>query len=131
MPDIDFLNFDDLVYLHHGQLELYGGDPGLRDSTLLESAIAQPQTTFDGKYLHPFPSGMAAAYVFHIVRNHPFLDGNKRAGIVAALVFLDWNRYDVDAPQGEVHAITFAVANGDKEKADVQAWFEKYARPRQ
>ena len=74
---------------------------------------------------------MAAAYMFHIVRNHPFLDGNKRAGIVAAMVFLDLNGYDVEAPPGAVHAITLAVASGEKEKRDVEAWFEEHAKLRQ
>src|SRR5690554_4796929 len=120
MPDIEFLTVADVIFAHEGQLELYGGDSGLRDLGLLESAVAQASATFGGSYLHAFPFGMAAAYMFHVVRNHPFVDGNKRAGIVAAMLFLDWNGYDVDAPPGAVYDITLAVANAQKEKPDVE-----------
>ena len=66
----------------------YGGLPGLRDEGLLESAVAQAVATFGGEYLHNDIFQMAAAYLFHIVQNHPFVDGNKRAGAAAAVVFL-------------------------------------------
>ncbi len=69
---------------------------------ILESAIEQPRATFEGKYLHTFPFEMAAAYLFHIVKNHPFVDGNKRTGTVSALVFLDWNDCRITTKPGEV-----------------------------
>lgn len=96
----EFLQISDVLSLHADQVERYGGKSGVRDMKLLESALAQPQTRFGGNYLHEFPFEMAAAYLFHIVKNHPFVDGNKRAGVVAALVFLDFNGIDLTIPEG-------------------------------
>ena len=79
----NFLAVEDVLYLHTNQIDLYGGDHGVRDINLLDSAIAQPQAAFGGNHLHAFPFEMAAAYMFHIVQNHPFVDGNKRTGAVA------------------------------------------------
>ena len=97
---VDFLTVADVLMLHAEQVDLYGGEQGVRDLGLLESAVAQPQAGFGGEYLHADLFEMAAAYLFHIVQNHPFLDGNKRAGAVAALVFLDVNGVEIDAPKG-------------------------------
>ena len=130
-PDIEFLQATDVPYLHHEQVHLYGGDSGLRDPALLESAVAQPAATFDGKYLHSFPHEMAAAYLFHLVGNHPFVDGNKRAGVVAALVFLDLNGYETDAKRGEVYDLTIGVARGQIGKAEVAQWFQDHTWPRE
>jgi death-on-curing protein len=97
MPD--FLSLEDVLCLHADQVRLFGGHEGVRDLGLLESAIAQPQAMFGGEYLHHDIFEMAAAYVFHLVQNHPFCDGNKRTGVVAALVFLDFNGVEIDAPR--------------------------------
>lgn len=72
-------------------MEAFGGSDGLRDANLLASTVAQPSATFGGSLLHEDLFAMAAAYLFHIVMNHPFIDGNKRTGLAAALVFLDIN----------------------------------------
>lgn len=102
MADIDFLGLPDVLLAHADQIARYGGDPGVRDLGLLESAIAQPQATFGGTFLHGFPFEMAAAYLFHIVQNHPFIDGNKRSGAVAALLFPELNNTAIDAPAGSI-----------------------------
>ncbi len=124
----DFLNLEDVLGLHADQVARYGGDLGVRDLGLLESAIAQPQATFGGEFLHHDLLEMAAAYLFHIVQNHPFLDGNKRTGAVAALVFLDLNGVEVTAPKGSVYDITMSVATGQAGKAEVAAFFRSHAR---
>jgi death-on-curing protein len=124
----DFLSTEDVLTLHADQVDRYGGDPGVRDLGLLESAIAQPQATFGGQLLHGFPFEMAAAYLFHIVNNHPFCDGNKRTGAVAALVFLDLNGIELQAPKGSLYEITIAVARGEAGKAELAAFFESHAR---
>ncbi len=125
MPD--FLNVEDVLTLHADQVDLYGGDQGVRDPGLLESAVAQPQATFSGQYLHGDIFEMAAAYLFHIVQNHPFLDGNKRAGAVAALVFLDLNRIEIEAPKGSLYDLTISVATGQADKAQIAEFFREHA----
>ena len=90
-PEPEFLAVDDVLQIHDEQLAAYGGVAGIRDQGLLESAVAMPQASFGEVYLHEDLSHMAAAYAFHIAQNQPFLDGNKRTGLVAALVFLDLN----------------------------------------
>ncbi len=88
-----FLSLDEVLEIHKQQIELYGGSAGLRDSVGLESAVAMPQATFGGEFLHTSIPAMAAAYLFHLCQNHPFVDGNKRVGANAAIAFLlmnDW-----------------------------------------
>ena len=123
----DFLNLEDVLSLHADQVALYGGDYGVRDMGLLESAVAQPQATFGGEFLHKDLFEMAAAYLFHVVQNHPFLDGNKRTGAVAALVFLDLNGVEINAPKGSVYDLTMSVATGQAGKTQIAAFFRLHA----
>jgi len=88
MTDPKFLALDDIFLIHEEQLDAFGGLDGVRDLGLLESATMTPQASFGGEYLHAFPFEMAAAYAFHIAENQPFLDGNKRTALSAAMVFL-------------------------------------------
>ncbi len=87
----DFLTLDDVLAMHDDQLERFGGSAGIRDMGALESAIAMTTATFDGEFLHQDLFNMAAAYAFHIAENQPFVDGNKRTALNAALVILDIN----------------------------------------
>jgi death-on-curing protein len=96
----DFLSVVEVLFLHEEQLARYGGGTGIRDIGLLESAVAQPQATFGSEYLHADLFQMAAAYAFHIAQNQPFVDGNKRTGLVAALVFLDLNGVFAEDTEG-------------------------------
>ncbi len=123
----DFLSIQDVLALHADQIERYGGEYGVRDLGLLESAVAQPQASLGGKFLHEFPFEMAAAYLYHLVQNHPFLDGNKRTGAVAALVFLDLNGVQVDAPKGSLYELTMSVATGRAGKAEIAEFFRAHA----
>ena len=125
MPD--FLALEDVLLLHGDQIDLYGGEYGVRDLGLLESAIAQPQATFGGNHLHGDLFEMAAAYPYHIVQNHAFLDGNKRTGAVAALVFLDLNGVEIDTPQGSIYDLTMSVAAGQAGKAEIAEFFRTHA----
>jgi death-on-curing protein len=95
-PWIDpvFLSLDEVLEIHEQQVERYGGSGGLRDRAGLESAIATPQATFGGKFLHTSIPAMAAAYLFHLCQNHAFIDGNKRVGANAAITFLLMNNWD-------------------------------------
>ena len=127
MGNIDFLKLNDVLLAHEDQTSRYGGDPSIRDLGLLESALAQPQAAFGGKYLHEFPFEMAAAYLFHIVLNHPFVDGNKRAGAVAALLFLEINGIVVNPPKGSVYKLTLSVANGQIEKPEIAEFLRTHS----
>ena len=117
----EFLVIDDVLEIHDLQLARYGGADGLRDPGLLESALAQPRATFDGDFVHDGLFAMAAAYLFHIVSNHPFLDGNKRTWLLSALVFLDLNGNTVERESAALYDLTMAVAQGHADKEEVAA----------
>ena len=124
---IDFLHLADVIAIHRDQIERYGGEAGIRAVDLLDSALAQPQASFEGEHLHPNLFAMAAAYLFHIVGNHPFVDGNKRTGAVAAIVFLALNGVDLEPDEEGLEAITTAVARGKADKIQVADFFHRIA----
>ena len=126
--EIEFLSVEEVLDIHAAQLERYGGGGGLRDRGLLESAVAQPQATFDGAFVHEDLFAMAAAYLFHIVSNHPFVDGNKRAGLLAALVFLDLNGVAIEHGSTALYDLTVAVAHGGARKVEVAAELRRIAQ---
>ena len=128
LEDLLFLDVDDVLEIHATQLETYGGSAGLRDRGLLESALAQPQASFGGQLVHDGLFAMAAAYLFHIVSNHPFVDGNKRTGMLAAIVFLDVNGIAIDHPSQDLYELTMGVAEGRIEKSAVAAELERIAK---
>ena len=92
-----FLELHEVLEIHRDQIERYGGSEGLRDLGLLQSALAMPRSGFGDHYFHSDLFEMAATYLFHIVSNHPFLDGNKRTGAMAAFTFLKLNRVTLTA----------------------------------
>ena len=103
MKEPSFLTFAEILEIQRVQTENYGGDFTLRDRGLLESALAMPQSTFGGQFLHTTLFAMAAAYAYHIAENQPFVDGNKRTGLAAALVFLALNGVEIDDPKGRLY----------------------------
>lgn len=92
-----FLTLDDVLESHQNQIDTYGGSHGIRDLGLLESAIAQPEASYGGQYLHADLFEMASAYLYHLVMNHPFVDGNKRVGLEVAMIFLEINGVSIEA----------------------------------
>lgn len=106
----DFLTLEDVLFLHEEGLARYGGSGGVRDIGLLESAVAVPQATFEGRFVHADLFAMAAAYAFHIAQNQPFVDGNKRTGLAAALVFLDLNGVEIRDPEGLLYQAMIDLA---------------------
>lgn len=115
----EFLTLEDALEIHAVQLERFGGGAGLRNEGLLRSALAQPEATAFGDFLHTELFDMAAAYLFHVVSNHPFVDGNKRTGLLCALVFLDLNGVSLDQDDDRLYEVTMAVAQGRADKARV------------
>lgn len=121
-----FPTLAEIVEIHRDQLERYGGRPGILDLGLLQSAAAMPEAGIRGRYFHAFPWEMAAAYLFHIVQNHPFVDGNKRVGTAAALVFLGLNGIEVDVPSDDLVRLVLDAATGRADKAAIALFLEKH-----
>ncbi|MFO0884299.1 MAG: type II toxin-antitoxin system death-on-curing family toxin [Pirellulales bacterium] len=121
-----FLTLDDILESHRNQIDTYGGSHGIRDFGLLESAIAQPEASFGGQYLHTDVFEMAAAYLYHLVMNHPFVDGNKRVGLEAALIFLEINDATLDASDEELVDLVLKTIAGELGKKDVAEFFRTH-----
>lgn len=124
-----FLSVEDVLELHSDQLRFYGGSAGIRDRGALDSAVATPAATFDKAYLHDNLFLMAAAYAFHIAENQPFLDGNKRAALNAALVFLDINGWLVLDPDERLFDAMIALSSRELDKQGLAVLFRNLARP--
>lgn len=125
-----FLTFAEVIEIHDYQIEHFGGATGLRDIELLKSAIGMPPATFGGTFLHPTIYEMASAYLFHLVENHPFVDGNKRVGAMAALIFLDLNGIDFNASDEDFTAMVLRVASGKMLKAEITLFLKEHCAER-
>ena len=123
-----FLLLSEVVEIHQNQIEQYGGDLGIRDLNLLKSALGMPSITYGEAYLHANIYEKAAAYLFHITNNHPFIDGNKRTGAVSALVFLILNGYTLTASEDDFYNLVIGVAKGELDKTDSTIFFKKWAK---
>jgi len=123
-----FLTVDEVLEIHRQQIALYGGLDGLRDRHGLESAIAAPAVTFEGRYLHSSVPGMAAAYLFHLCQNHPFVDGNKRTGANSAISFLLMNDWEPELEEDELFDLVTSVAAGKLGKEALIRAFESRCR---
>jgi len=123
-----FLGLDEALEIHEDQIERYGGRAGIRDMALLQSALAMPRAGSGGQYFHADIHEMAAAYLFHLVQNHPFVDGNKRVGAMAAFVFFELNGLTLEAPEPAFEKLVLSVAEGKSDKAAIAAFFRKHAR---
>lgn len=110
MTDPDFLTLEDVMLLHEAQLARYGGGDGVCDADALESAVAMAQQTFDGRFVHEDLFVVAAAYAFHIAQSQSFVDGNKRTGLLAAVVFLDLNGITILGPDERLYEAMIAIA---------------------
>jgi death-on-curing protein len=121
-----FLEIDEVLALHAEQIERYGGTPGVRDTHLLASAIGTPHATFDGELLHPSIVEQAAAYLFHLCQNHPFVDGNKRIALMATIAFLGLNDHRLEAGEDELVEFVLAVAAGELTKFQVVGFLERH-----
>jgi len=116
--------------IHDDQIAEHGGEPGVRDEGLLESALAQPMAQFGGEYLHEDPFAMAAAYLFHLANNHAFVDGNKRTGLATALVFLDANGYKVSDEGTELADMVLELVEQKRDKTWAADQLRQRARPK-
>ncbi|MFH2102526.1 MAG: type II toxin-antitoxin system death-on-curing family toxin [Chloroflexota bacterium] len=117
-----FLTPEQVLFIHARLVAETGGEHGLRDLGLLESALARPQASFDGKDLYPDLAAKAAALLESLVNNHPFVDGNKRTGITAAGLFLRINGWRLTASNQDLERFTLQVAQGSLDLATIAGW---------
>lgn len=122
-----FLTLDEVLRIHEDQIERYGGPSGVRDVGLLQSAMGSAEATFGGIFLHDTIHEMAAAYLYGICRNHPFIDGNKRTAVTAAFTFLDMNGIATKRDDDAFYALVIAVAEGRASKSAVAVFLENHA----
>lgn len=120
-----FLTFDQVVALHRLQIEEFGGSHGVKDEGLLLSALAQPESGFGEQYFHKDLFEMAAAYLFHLVKNHAFHDGNKRIAALAAAVFLQVNGFEVIANEDEFEKLVLDAAQSSANKEQIAEFFRR------
>ena len=123
----DFLSVEDVIFLHDEQLVRFGGAAGIRDQGLLESAIGMPQASFGGEFLHADLYAMAAAYAFHIAQNQAFVDGNKRTGLLSALVFLEMNGIIIADPESRLYQAMIDIAEKTLDKSGLAALLRELA----
>ena len=126
MKEPYWLTREECIALHEMMLSQYGGSEGLRDENMLESALAKPRQLF--AYGKPTMSDLAASYVFGVVKNHPFIDGNKRTGFMLGAGFLERNGYEFHASEAEAAVRTLALAAGEMSEVEYAAWLKANSR---
>jgi death-on-curing protein len=125
-----FLSLAQALEMHAYLVDRFGGSHGVRDTGLLESALAMPSAGFGDQYLHTDLFEMASAYLYHIVNNHPFVDGNKRTGAAAAGLFLKMNGVRFHAPEGAFERLVLDAVEGKAEKPAIATFFREHSAER-
>jgi death-on-curing protein len=123
-----FLTVDQVIEIHRRGIEQHGGSGELRDRGLLESAVAMPAAQFGGQFLHDGLPAMAAAYLFHLCKNHPFVDGNKRVSVTVAEVFVELNGHRLAATDKQLESLTLGVADSSISKQDATQFFKSHVK---
>ncbi len=115
-----------VLTIHADLLHRYGGQPGLRDRGLLESALAQPRMTAGRREINRTVFEKAAAYGYHVCKNHPFIDGNKRVAFVLMDVFLQKNGWEITSSEEEAYTMMMSLASRKLSKAQLVSWLKKH-----
>ncbi|MBU0754361.1 MAG: type II toxin-antitoxin system death-on-curing family toxin [Planctomycetes bacterium] len=121
-----FLNLEHVLAIHRRMISEFGGNPSVRDPGFLESAVMMPAARFSGEFVHRDIPAMAAAYLFHLCKNHAFTDGNKRTALASAVIFIQINNMDIKATDDELERITIGVAEDTVTKDEVIIFFQKH-----
>lgn len=121
-----FLTLNEVLDIHRQLLDLYGGSKGIRDLGALESAIAQPRMTFGGEELYPTMVEKAAALGYSIIKNHPFVDGNKRVGHAAMEIFLVLNGYEIQSSVDDQEQIVLRIASSAMLREEFENWLKAH-----
>ena len=128
MTTVQYLTLEHILVIHQDQIDRYGGSHGIRDLALLESALFRPQTTFGSEDLYSTVFDKAAALMHSIILNHPFLDGNKRTGVVAGIIFLELNGYYLNVGLDELEQAALNIASKKWNIEIISQWLEQYCK---
>ncbi len=121
-----YLSYDQAIVIHTRAIKDTGGSPGIRDNGGIESAIAQPKMTYGGEELYPSVVEKAAAICFSLIKNHPFVDGNKRTAHAAMELFLVLNGWAISATVDEQESVMLEVASGTGSREYLVAWLQTH-----
>ena len=124
---IRFLPEELVTIIHSDLLQRYGGKAGIRDVALLQSPLAQPKVTVGRKFVHKSVFDKAAAYGYHVCRNHPFIDGNKRVAFVLMDLFLQSNGWEIVATEEEAYSMMIELSSGRVSKAELSSWLKNHS----
>ena len=124
---IRFLPEELVTIIHSDLLQRYGGKAGLRDVALLQSALAQPKVTVGRKFVHKSVFDKAAAYGFHLCKNHPFIDGNKRVAFVLMDLFLQRNGWEIAANEQDAYSLMIDLSSGNVSKTELSSWLKNHS----
>lgn len=124
---MNYLTPEQVLFIHYRIIEETGGSHGIRDVTLLQSALARPMATFDKNDLYPDIFSKAAAFMHSVIKNHPFVDGNKRTAVTTASLFLLRNGYCLRSSNKELERFTLNVTAKDVELHEIAKWFKRYS----
>ena len=120
------LSCETIISLHSELITQIGGIDGVRDANLLDLSANSPFHTFGGQYLYPTLQGMAAHLAFSLIKNHPFLDGNKRIGILAMMVFMEINGYPITCTDDELITLGWGLADSSISEAELVDWINSH-----
>ncbi len=123
-----YLTAEQILFLHARLVAETGGSHGVRDLNMLLSAVGRPQVSFNNQDLYPDMFAKAGALMDSLIRNHPFLDGNKRTGVAAAALFLRINGFRLDARNAELEKFTLEVASSQHTMDEIVVWLQSHAR---
>ena len=124
---IRFLPEELVLIIHSDLLQRYGGKAGVRDIAPLQSALAQPKVTVGRKFVHKSVFDKAAAYGYHVCRNHIFIDGNKRVAFVLMDLFLQSNGWEIVATEEEAYSMMIELSSGRVSKAELSSWLKNHS----
>lgn len=127
MSEAEWIEKETILCLHEQSLYEHGGSLGMRDEGLLDSALGKPQNLF--AYGNPTVFDLAASYAYGLVKNHPFIDGNKRTAFVAAVLMLELNGFQFTADEADAAVRTLALAAGEMTESAYAAWLESNSHP--
>ncbi len=128
MKKVKFLKIDQVLFIHDQMVKRFGGSFGIRDLGLIESAVARPQATFGGEFLYATIFDKAAALLQSLLKNHPFVDGNKRTALTSAGLFLKINGYKLINSHQEEIEFAVEIDNGNLTVEQISKWLKEHSK---